>query len=179
VVWTRASYAKFYSHVVSALQTLGYRARLRLVPDREYYGALRKAGKRVQAGYVGFFATPDGAGSFIEGTLGFLNESTSFADAVVARQIRRARKLQQTDPAAANELWASSDRLVVDRAPVVPMYDLRSLVLVSERVGNFQYHAVWFTLLDQVWVRRSASAASDTLDGPNAGRGSSVGRAHG
>jgi hypothetical protein len=37
--------------------------------------------------------------------------------------------------------------------PFVPMYNLRGVVLVSERVGNFQFHPVWFTLLDQLWVR--------------------------
>jgi len=33
------------------------------------------------------------------------------------------------------------------------MYDLRAVALVSPRVGNYQYHPLWFTLLDQLWVR--------------------------
>jgi hypothetical protein len=33
------------------------------------------------------------------------------------------------------------------------MYNLRDVQLVSRRVGNYQYHPLWFTLLDQLWVR--------------------------
>ena len=40
-----------------------------------------------------------------------------------------------------------------DRAVAIGMYNLRPLVFVSERVGNFQFHPIWFTLLDQLWVR--------------------------
>jgi hypothetical protein len=27
------------------------------------------------------------------------------------------------------------------------------VTLVSERVGNYQYHPLWGTLIDQLWVR--------------------------
>jgi hypothetical protein len=33
------------------------------------------------------------------------------------------------------------------------MYNLRAVAFVSDRVGNFQYHSQWYTLLDQLWVR--------------------------
>jgi len=33
------------------------------------------------------------------------------------------------------------------------MYNPRGVALTSERAGNFQYHPLWFTLLDQLWVR--------------------------
>jgi hypothetical protein len=29
----------------------------------------------------------------------------------------------------------------------------RSVTLVSKRVGNYQHHPMWGTLLDQLWVR--------------------------
>ncbi len=37
--------------------------------------------------------------------------------------------------------------------PVVPLTRRRSAVLVSTRAGNVKTHALWFTLLDQMWVR--------------------------
>ncbi len=43
--------------------------------------------------------------------------------------------------------------MILDRARVVPMYDLRAVQFVSERVGNHQYHPMWEILRDQLWVR--------------------------
>ena len=152
-VWTRSSYKAFYSHVVSALRSLGYRARLKLVDDDAYYDVLQKRKDEIQAGYVGWVTDYPSAGAFITGLLAFLAEPTGFSDKAIERQIQMARKLQQSDPNAANELWGRIDRAIVDRAPVVPMYTARSVVFVSGRVGNFEYHQLWYTLLDQLWVR--------------------------
>ena len=46
-----------------------------------------------------------------------------------------------------------SQRTLVDRAALVPIFGGRSLVLVSERVGNYQFHPLHGTLLDQLWVK--------------------------
>ncbi len=154
IVWTRATYKRFYAHVVKALESLGYRTRLKVVDDHAYYDALAKAGPaKVQAGYVGWVTDYPSAGSFITGLLGYLGMPTGFSDQAVERQIREAFQLQQTDQAMANARWARIDRMIVDRAPVVPMYNLRWIVFTSGRVGNFQYHPLSYTLLDQLWVR--------------------------
>jgi DNA-binding SARP family transcriptional activator len=55
--------------------------------------------------------------------------------------------------AEAAALWASIDRRLTDLAPAVPLTTRRSVILVSERVGNVQHHPLYFTLLDQLWVR--------------------------
>jgi hypothetical protein len=41
----------------------------------------------------------------------------------------------------------------MEAAPAVPFANLRAVTLVSERVGNYQYHPLWGTLIDQLWVR--------------------------
>jgi peptide/nickel transport system substrate-binding protein len=153
VVWTRASLKQRYSHVVAALRALGYRARLKLVEDNAYIAAVDKARATVQAGWAGWIPDYPTAGNFITGLLGLAERLAGFSDRAVNRQIARALDLQQTDPTAANERWARIDRMLTNRGPLVPMYNGRSVALVSERVGNFQYHPLWFTLLDQLWVR--------------------------
>ena len=40
-----------------------------------------------------------------------------------------------------------------DLAAAVPLTDRRSVVLVSKRAGNVKTHPLFFTLLDQMWVR--------------------------
>jgi YVTN family beta-propeller protein len=154
VVWTRASYARFFEHVVLALRELGYPARLKVVDDVEYYAELGEAGPRnIQAGYVGWGAALPSAAEFFQSLLGFVNGATQVSDPTVEREIGKALNLQQTDPLAANEVWARVDRLLVDRAHFVPLYNSRSIAFVSPRVGNYQLHPFHYTLLDQLWVR--------------------------
>lgn len=154
VVWARSSYKLFFSQLVDALRGLGYPARLKFVDDSQYYTALEKAGPgKVQAGYIGWGADVPRPAGFIRSLLDYLKRTTGFRDATIDREIERALQLQQTDAFAANELWARIDRMIVDRAPLVPLYNARAAVFVSARVGNYQYHPMWFTLLDQLWVR--------------------------
>jgi peptide/nickel transport system substrate-binding protein len=86
------------------------------------------------------------------GSVGASNFS-QFCDTGIDRQMRRAERLQASDPARANALWAGVDEAVVDRAAAVPLFNERVLTFVSERVGNHQFHLQWGMLLDQLWVR--------------------------
>lgn len=155
VVWTRASYEPFYAHVAEALRSLGYRARLRVVKDKSYFEALEQADpKTVHASYGGWFTEYPSAGEHITSLYtGAIEPTTGFSDPAIDRAMEQARALQQQDPNGANDAWAKIDRMLTDRAVAIGMYNLRPLVYVSERVGNFQYHPIWFTLLDQLWVR--------------------------
>ena len=71
-------------------------------------------------------------------------------DPAITRDVRRARAAPMAESARA---WAVVDRRVTDLAAVVSMTNQRSVVLVSKRAGNVQYHLQWATLLDQMWVR--------------------------
>jgi peptide/nickel transport system substrate-binding protein len=154
VVWTRTSFKQYYEHVVTALRKLGYPARLKVVDDAAYFDALQKAGPdKVQASFIGWVSDYPAAGDFITGLLSYLEDSGGFSDPAINREIKKAQKLQQTDQRAANRLWTKIDRMIVDQAALVPMYNPRGVALTSERAGNFQYHPLWFTLLDQLWVR--------------------------
>jgi hypothetical protein len=70
-------------------------------------------------------------------------------DAKLDRRMDRALRAPQAEAAT----WAAADRRVVDLAAAVPLTNRRSVVLVSERAGNVKNHFLFFTLLDQMWVR--------------------------
>jgi YVTN family beta-propeller protein len=73
---------------------------------------------------------------------------------VCDRTLTRLIDTALTKPTAeAGRAWAAVDRRVIDLAVAVPMTSRRVAVLVSERAGNVQNHALWSTLLDQMWVR--------------------------
>jgi peptide/nickel transport system substrate-binding protein len=50
-------------------------------------------------------------------------------------------------------LWRHVYRDLETAAPAVPLVNRRSIAFVSQRVGNYQNHPKWTTLLDQLWVR--------------------------
>jgi hypothetical protein len=41
----------------------------------------------------------------------------------------------------------------MDRAPFVPLIALQDVDIVSRRVGNYHFHPLFATFLDQLWVR--------------------------
>jgi ABC-type transport system substrate-binding protein len=65
----------------------------------------------------------------------------------------RAAAAQAVDPVRATRLWARVDQMLTARAAAVPLIHRSAVVLVSKRVGDYQYHPQWGTLLDQLWVQ--------------------------
>jgi peptide/nickel transport system substrate-binding protein len=140
------------------LRRLGYRARARFKPDiGQYFGYLAAPREPPQAGYPGWvadFLTPS---NFIAPTLS-CNQGpgdaafnpSHFCDPHLESLIDRATA---AEGAEANELWAEADRYIAGTAPVVPLVTRRSVLFVSDRVGNVQQHLQLGPLLDQMWVR--------------------------
>ncbi len=148
---------------VDALRRIGYRARLRLVPDDVFTRVAGNAGEdrsNVQSG--GWGADFPAASDFIELKLSCSSlhpggdpssGSTGYCDPTLDRMMQRARRLQITAPQTANNLWARIDHAFVDRAAWLPLVTPTSTDLVSKRAGNYRYHPLWGPLLDQLWLR--------------------------
>ena len=82
-----------------------------------------------------------------------VGEAVAVCDPAVDGQIREAARGQATGLVSANLLWAKLDRELVDRAVLAPLLSERAAVVVSRRVGNYQFNPQWGPLLDQMWVR--------------------------
>ena len=76
-----------------------------------------------------------------------------FCDPSVDRLTRRAGRLQSTDPAAANRLWARADRRITDQAPWIPTIQPGWVDITSRRVGGWQYVPAVGVLPHRLWVR--------------------------
>ena len=155
-VWWSSSFGERAGRYLErVLDSLGYRARLRLFSDEgDYFNALLAPGASWHAGGLAWFADLPGASNFVN----LFSCSASFnlgrfCDPAVDARIRRALRLQERDPAAANESWAALDRDLTDRAPWLFLYTPYSADFVSKRVGNYQHHPLWGTILEQLWVR--------------------------
>jgi YVTN family beta-propeller protein len=149
-------------YLVSQLRELGYRSSLHVLSDfAAYLEYVEEPRNRAQIGLRGWLADTLAPSDFLRGfgcTVVLAKTSTRqdpsrFCDRRIESRIRQAMRLQPNDSARANELWADIDHTLVDRAAAVPLNSGLNLVLVSERVGNYQSHPLWGTLLDQMWVK--------------------------
>jgi peptide/nickel transport system substrate-binding protein len=136
-------------YVLSVLDSLGYHARLRI-------GRQRPPDEK-----VGFWVwTPNfpAAAGFIPTALACsvtLNDGNEprFCDPAIDREMARVQSLARGDPVQANARWTRIDHELTDLGPWAPYANGLLLEVVSKRVGNYQWHPQWTTLLDQLWVR--------------------------
>jgi peptide/nickel transport system substrate-binding protein len=146
-------------YLVSVLDSLGYRARLKTFPpEAQDRATAAVTSGRFQSGINGWIADYPAPSDFIDVWFSCRSPLRSlearFCDPDVQKLIDLAVQTQTYDPASAPDLWASADRAIVDAAPWVPLLTPLSVNFVSKRVGNYQdsqpYSGV---LLDQLWVR--------------------------
>jgi ABC-type oligopeptide transport system substrate-binding subunit len=155
--------ARISRYFVSLLDQLGYRTSLRIAQSfEEHYAYVADSRNRAQLGGAGWFADTLAASNFFQPLFTCasfvpkspVNENLSeYCDPRLDAKMTEAAALQASDSVRADELWADVDRALVDRAVALPWGNPRNRVLVSERVGNYQNHPLWGTLLDQLWVK--------------------------
>ena len=149
-------------YFVALLHRLGYTTSLRLLPVKNYNGYVADSRHHVQIGGSGWFADrliPSNflgpimtCGAFVPRDPNNFNVF-EYCNHSIDTRIRRAAALETVDRARADGLWARIDRTLVDEAVTVPTSTPGARVLLSKRVGNYQNHPLWGTLLDQLWVR--------------------------
>jgi peptide/nickel transport system substrate-binding protein len=155
VVWTAAYTSKVARYFSRVLDELGFRARVRVLSDADS-GVIYDRKTRAQTGSSSWGADYLAPSTFIRDNFACapvdhaVPNLSWLCDSGLERRIHRA--LATPLPGAA-EAWAAADHRLTDLAAAVPLTNRRTVVLVSKRVGNVQQHALWFTMLDQMWVR--------------------------
>src|SRR5215472_1501138 len=150
-------------YLVSVLDQLGYRASLQVITGWNAYNRrLYDSRQRMQVGWFSWYQDYPAPSDFISPLLtchsfvpdnpGNLN-AAEFCNRQIDAQVAEALALQARNPSAAAALWAHIDQEIVGQAPWVPVYNPRSLVVLSRRVGNYQFDPYWSVLIDQLWVR--------------------------
>jgi len=161
-VWTFSGQEPIGRYFASLLRVLGYEVSLRVVSDEKYFSTVADSSAKVQMGSIGWFADFPAASNFVDQLFScksFIPASpanfnySGFCSRRVDAAIGAAKQAQLRDPGSGGELWGAADRTLMDAAPAVPFANLRAVAVVSERVGNYQNHPLWGTLIDQLWVR--------------------------
>jgi peptide/nickel transport system substrate-binding protein len=77
----------------------------------------------------------------------------AFCDKSIQAQMTQAENLGQSNPTAANNIWAQVDHAVTDQAPWVDMYNPKQIDFLSSRVHGYQWNPQWYILIDQQWLK--------------------------
>lgn len=162
-VWVFGQVAEQGTYIVSFLDSLGYRARLKVVDDENaYFTAVFDSRTRAQTGYISWGGFIPSSADFLRGysCAAFVpgspmqNENLSgFCDPSIDAQMTRAAAVQVQDPAAGTALWQQVEQSLLAQAPALPTYVPSGVDFVSERVGNYEYNPQSGVLLSQLWVK--------------------------
>jgi peptide/nickel transport system substrate-binding protein len=158
-VWNAKPWYTGSSRVLArSLRLLGYRVRIKSLPPDRYFPAIKDKKTRPQIGTTLWLADYPSPSTFLVGTFSCDKRRApdnygNFCDPVADGLMRRAARLQVTDPRAGNDLWAHADARIIDQAAAIPLYNPITTDFVSDRLGNYQYHPQWGMLFDQAWVR--------------------------
>ncbi len=147
---------------VQDLNRIGYHATPKLLSSAIQYPYIQDSRNHVQVGYSQWFQDYPAASDFINVLLGcsyFHPKSdaspniSGFCDRSVQAQIDKALRLGETDPDAANTLWAQIDRRVTDLAPIVTLFNPKLVDFVSTRLHGYEYNPQAGFLWDLAWIR--------------------------
>ena len=161
-VWVIADIAEQARYVVSVLNAIGYRARLKAAEFFPYLRRVSDSRLKIEMGYMNWVVDYPSAAAFIPPLLSCAafvpaspgqNNWSGFCDHSIDAQMRHAAAVQVNDPTAAIKLWRGVERSILAQAPLLPVYNRSAVDFVSKRVGNYQYNPQWSVLLDQLWVK--------------------------
>jgi peptide/nickel transport system substrate-binding protein len=151
------------AYLVSVLDQLGYRATLRVTANpADFYAKLSDSRSHVQIGWFAWtqdYPAPSDLIAMLLTCRAFAPQNQSnlndaeFCRPAVDNAVQRALALEPSSPGSASQAWAAIDRQFTDQAPWLPLYNPRLDIPTSARVGNYQYHPFFGSLLDQLWVR--------------------------
>jgi YVTN family beta-propeller protein len=158
-VWTFGDKRAYGAYFTALLRRLGYHSTLRVVARDygPYAAAVVDPRNHAQMGINGWqadIAVPsnfavlflcEGGGPDPVG-----NRTRHLCDRRIDAQAAAARR---ATGAESNALWQKLYEQIEATAVAVPLVNRREVTLVSDRIGNFQHHPMWGTLLDQLWVR--------------------------
>ncbi len=154
-----SNYAALTRYAGEVLRRLGYHVRVRVFADPgRYFSYITDTRHGAQVGLTYWDADFLTASKFFLGfNCGLLRQDPrntvnpgQLCDPALDARYDGALAAEGND---ANARWAGLDRRVLATAPVIPLFNDRTVILVSDRVGDAPTHELLGPLLDQFWIR--------------------------
>jgi YVTN family beta-propeller protein len=142
------------TYIVKLLDELGLRAHLKTVHEPDEYLDVINSGE-AHAYLLGWASAYPSAHDFIalQFRCGADFNVSGLCSHTLDKAIDDAKRLQATDPAAANSAWIEIEHRLVEDAIWVPLQTLVSTHAFSNRTENIQAHPIWGVLQSRLWVQ--------------------------
>jgi YVTN family beta-propeller protein len=152
--WGSREWPRVGRYFRSLLRDLGYRSELRTFDDPHLIieNAAGEPRPRPQLGILGWIADSAGPFTFLKPLISCSGDTnlSRFCDPKIDAQMQQAAVASGPE---AIEKWRRVESALAAQAPTVPLANWQDTALTAERVGNYQHHPLWGTLLDQLWVK--------------------------
>jgi peptide/nickel transport system substrate-binding protein len=150
-------------YILVVLLKLGYDPRLKTLPDGVQAAYVQNSRNGVEMGLSQWHQGYPAPSSLLDRLLGcrsFVPDSdaspniSGFCDRTTVQPLmKQAVTLGLTRPQAAERLWRQVDRLVVDLAVWLPLFNPKVTDLVSRRVGNYRWSPQLHLMPSLLWVK--------------------------
>ena len=149
-------------NVVSTLNQIGYQATVKAISSNIQFTYIQNTKNKVQISLTQWYQDYPAASDFLNVLLGcasFTPGSDSsiniagFCDQAIQAKMDSALKTAQTDPKAADAIWAQVDQDVMTAAAVAPLITPKKIDFISKRVGNYQFSKQFYMVISQLWVQ--------------------------
>jgi peptide/nickel transport system substrate-binding protein len=149
-------------YLQSVLSDIGFDAKVRTVSSNIEFNYIQNSNNHVQIGLTPWYQDYPAASDFLyvmlscsgfhPGSDASINES-EFCDPAIDAEMQHAMDVGAVDKAAAAAIWSDVDRKLTDLAPIVTLFQIRYLDLLSPRLGNFVFSSIYHGLFAEVWVK--------------------------
>ncbi len=153
LIWWHEALAVEGRYLAGVLRRLGYDVRLRLLVNEDYWPGAFDPGTHKNVTGIGWIADWPSPANYLQDLLACGNLPRMYCNPALDRLMASAFAQQERDPALADRLWRQASRVAVDDAAMIPLINGDQVVLVSERVGNYQSSDMLGPLFDQMWVK--------------------------
>jgi peptide/nickel transport system substrate-binding protein len=149
-------------YLQSLLTQLGYKAKLKPLSANIQFTYIQNTNNKVQLALTSWYQDYPAAADFINvllscasfhpGSDSSINIAGFCAPDIDAR-IKNALTTGQTDQKRANDEWGQIDHAIMQKSPVVPVFNPKLIDFTSKRIGNYQFSKQFYMLVDQLWVK--------------------------
>jgi peptide/nickel transport system substrate-binding protein len=149
-------------YVQSVLNELGFKASVKALSHSVEYTYINNSNNKAQISLTDWFQDYPAPADFLNvlySCSAFHPGSDSspniagFCDKEIDGKMQEAMTTAITDPVKANAQWAAVDKAVVDKAPLVSLFNPKHVDFVTPNVGDCKFHPVYDFLFTLAWVK--------------------------
>jgi peptide/nickel transport system substrate-binding protein len=149
-------------YVQSLLNQIGYKATLKPLAANIQFTYIQNTKNKAQMALTSWYQDYPAASDFLNVLLSCASfhpgsdssvNIAGFCDKDIDARMKDALQTEQIGMPTANRKWGQIDQAVMQKSPLVPLFNPKLVDFVSARVGNYQFSKQFYMIVSQLWVK--------------------------